>query len=74
MIASELGALDELCRLALAARRSGCRIHLDGADGALRALRDLAGLGDVLPDCPNSVARRRDRPDAGAVPPAGERS
>jgi hypothetical protein len=72
--ASELGALDELCRLALAARRSGCRIHLDGADGELRALRDLAGLAEVLPDCPNTVARRRDRLDVGAVPPVGEQS
>lgn len=74
MTASELGALDELCRPALAARRSGCRIHLDGADGELRALRDLAGLADVLPDCPDTVARRRDRPDVGAVPPVGEQS
>jgi hypothetical protein len=72
--ASELGALDELCRLALAARRSGCRIHLDGADGELRALRDLAGLADVLPDCPNTAARRRDRLDVGAVPPVGQQS
>lgn len=64
----DLRAVDELCRLALAARRVGCRIHLDGAGPELRALLDLAGVGDVLVDCPTA---RRPAPrfgGAGAAP------
>lgn len=48
----DLQAVDELCRLAVAARRLGCSIHLAGADPELHALLDLAGVSDVLGECP----------------------
>ena len=41
-------AVDALARLALAARRSGCRVRLCGASAELRALVGFVGLGDVL--------------------------
>jgi hypothetical protein len=48
----DLRAVDDLCRLAAAARRLGCRAHLVDADADLRALLDLAGVADVLCQCP----------------------
>ena len=48
----DLRAVDELCRLAVAARRLGCRVHLSGTPAHLRELLDLAGVSDVLSDCP----------------------
>lgn len=48
----DLQAVDELCRLAVAARRLDCTLHLSGAGPRLRELLDLAGLSDVLRDCP----------------------
>ena len=44
----DLGAVDELCRLARAAQRLGCTVRLVGVTEELRALLDLAGVGDVL--------------------------
>ncbi len=58
MSTPDLRAVDDLCRLAAAARRLGCRAHLVGADADLHALLDLAGVADVLGECP-------------AAPPAG---
>ena len=52
MATADLQVVDELCRLAVAARRLGCRIHLADADSDLRALLDLAGVDDVLGWCP----------------------
>ena len=52
MTEPDLRQVDELCRLALAARRLGCRIHLTDAEPELRDLLDLAGMADVLTDCP----------------------
>ncbi len=46
--APDLGAVDELCRLARAAQRLGCTVRLEGATDELRSLLDLAGVGDVL--------------------------
>jgi len=40
---------DALCRLQLAARRTGCEVRLLGASRELRELLDLMGLRDVLP-------------------------
>lgn len=42
--------VDDLCRLALAASRLGCRVRLDGVDVALRDLLALAGVDDLLLD------------------------
>lgn len=61
-----LEAVDELCRLAVAARRLGCRIHLTYADPELRALIDLAGVDDVLGRCP--ATSPDPRANAGGLP------
>lgn len=52
MTSADLRAVDDLCRLAVAARRWGCRIHLACADDDLRDLLELAGVDDVLGVCP----------------------
>ena len=41
-------AVDALARLALAARRRGCGVTLQGAADELRQLIELAGLGSVF--------------------------
>jgi ABC-type transporter Mla MlaB component len=41
-------AVDALARLALAARRRGCRVRLCGASDELRELVGFVGLADVL--------------------------
>lgn len=40
----DLGAVDDLCRLVVAARRLGCTVTLSGASDELRTLLDLAGV------------------------------
>jgi ABC-type transporter Mla MlaB component len=47
-VAPDTVAVDALARLALAARRRGCRVRLAGASEDLRALIAFAGLSDVL--------------------------
>jgi len=44
----DVEAVDELCRLALAAGRLGCRILLVDVDPALHDLLVLAGVGELL--------------------------
>ena len=44
----DLGTVDELARLQLAAKRIGCTIWLRHACEELSALLELAGLGDVI--------------------------
>ena len=44
----DLGAVDELCRLAVAASRLGCRVVLVDVDPALHDLLVLAGVDEVL--------------------------
>lgn len=41
-------ALDLLARMALAARRCGCRVDLRGVSPELRELIELAGLTETL--------------------------
>jgi ABC-type transporter Mla MlaB component len=41
-------AVDALARLALAARRRGCRVRLTGASEELTELIEFAGLAEVL--------------------------
>ncbi len=65
MTSPDLRAVDDLCRLAVAARRLDCTIHLDGADDDLRALLDLAGVDDVLRECPATRALSNSTPTAG---------
>jgi len=47
-VAADAVAVDALARLALAARRHGCRLELRGASVELRELVDLMGLASVL--------------------------
>jgi anti-anti-sigma regulatory factor len=44
----DVGTVDALARLALTARRRGCRLLLVRCSGALAELLDLAGLSDVV--------------------------
>jgi hypothetical protein len=46
----DLALVDALARFQLLARRAGCRIEVREAGGALVALLDLVGLGDVVGD------------------------
>lgn len=48
--APDLEAVEELCRLALAAGRLGCRVLLVDVDPALQDLLVLAGVDEVLLD------------------------
>lgn len=43
-----LATIDQLARLALAARQLGCEVHVRHANAALLELIELAGLADVL--------------------------
>jgi hypothetical protein len=47
-VSADAVALDALARLALAARRHGCKIRLRGAGADLWSLIDLSGLRDVF--------------------------
>ncbi|HWY89707.1 MAG TPA: hypothetical protein VNY31_03470 [Solirubrobacteraceae bacterium] len=47
-VSADALALDALARLALVARRRGCRVRLAGASEELRALVGLTGLDEVL--------------------------
>jgi hypothetical protein len=58
-VPADLGAVDALARLQVAASRCGRRIRLHGADGGLAGLVDLVGLGAVVHLCP---CRRRAKP------------
>lgn len=49
----DLGTIDILARLRLAARRSGWHVMLHGAGSELRALLTLAGLATALPLTPD---------------------
>jgi hypothetical protein len=45
---ADLVTVDTLARLALAARRLGCRVRFNGASPELRALLELCGLDELL--------------------------
>jgi ABC-type transporter Mla MlaB component len=47
-VSADAVAVDALARLALAARRRGCRIRLAGCSRELRELIELVGLAEVL--------------------------
>jgi len=44
----DLGAIDDIARIHLGVRRSGCNLQLRSAGDELTALIEFAGLGDVL--------------------------
>jgi ABC-type transporter Mla MlaB component len=54
--AADAVSVDALARLALAARRQGCRVQLLGACAELRALVAFVGLADVLREGPTPPA------------------
>jgi hypothetical protein len=68
----DLGTVDELARLQLAAAHFGCAIRLRDACPTLAGLLDLAGLAEVVPamDERGSDGCVRDRPEV--KPPRGE--
>lgn len=53
----DLGTVEALCVLQLAARRLGCTVRVCDASDRLRELINLAGLDDVLID-PSVPGRR----------------
>ena len=57
----DLGLVDRLARLQLAARRLGYAIRLRNPCDELRALLDLVGLSDVLPLEAGREAERREQ-------------
>jgi glycerophosphoryl diester phosphodiesterase len=61
----DLRAVDELCRLVLAARRLGCRVHVTSLDAELCRLLVLAGVDAVVSD----GGRSRPRHCRGALRP-----
>jgi hypothetical protein len=52
MTVPDLAAVDELCRLVVVARRLGCDVHLTGVDPDLRSLLDVAGVVELMCECP----------------------
>ena len=57
---ADLRDVDDLCRLAVMARRLGCHIHLPETERGLWALIELAGVVDVVRSCPVNGAGRDD--------------
>jgi hypothetical protein len=51
----DLTAIDELCRLELAARRVGWSVRIRHAPDELRQLLELVGLADVVGLCPDEL-------------------
>ncbi len=54
-VAADAICAEALARLALAARRRGCRTQLSGASPELRALVDFLGLAEVLHDAQDGL-------------------
>jgi anti-anti-sigma regulatory factor len=72
----DLDAIDTLARLALAARRLGCRVRVENAPPDLRDLVVLVGLADVLPCSPRSGleagGQAEQRKESGGVEEEGD--
>jgi hypothetical protein len=68
LVPADLGAVDALARLQLAASRCGRWLQFHGADGGLVELVEFVGLGDVLHLCPccRGACSGANRPGAGA--------
>ena len=59
----DMAAVDELCRLALAANRLGCRVQLLDVEPDLRDLLEVAGVDHLLLDAQPSSNRTTDPGD-----------
>lgn len=68
MTRSDLATVDDLCRLAVEARRLGCHIHLHEPDRDLWELLDLAGVADVVRACPVTRGPSDPDGDSGGLP------
>jgi hypothetical protein len=68
----KLATIDQLARLALAARRGGGRLHLRHANAAMMELIDLAGLAEVLPLCVEVEREPEEGEQPGGVEEEGE--
>ena len=63
IVEPDLATVDALARLALDARRAGCRVRLRHACRELRNLLVLAGLAEILPCVPESVVEASGQPE-----------
>ena len=52
LVPADLGAVDALARLQIAASRCGWWLRLHGANGGLVELVELVGLGEIMHLCP----------------------
>jgi hypothetical protein len=52
LVPADIGAVDALARLQVAASRCGWWLQFHGADGGLVELVEFVGLGDVVHLCP----------------------
>jgi len=68
---ADVGVVEALARLALAARRTGLELALVGVGSELRELIELAGLGQVLLGG-EAVRQAEQREQAGGVEEEGE--
>lgn len=62
---ADLGLVDALARLHLAAGRAGCSLRLRAVCPQLTELIELAGLTDLLGDCQQSAREARGQAEAG---------
>jgi ABC-type transporter Mla MlaB component len=76
LVPADLGAVDALARLQVAASRCGRRLRLHGANGGLAELLEFVGLSDIVHVCPCcrgaswAANRRCAGADRSAEPPA----
>jgi hypothetical protein len=63
----DLRSVDELCRLGQTLRKLGCGIHLVDIDPELKELLELAGVADVLGECPAAAPSPDSNPTDGAL-------
>ncbi|HEV2768501.1 MAG TPA: hypothetical protein VGV63_12440 [Acidimicrobiales bacterium] len=62
---ADLGVIDALVRLQLAAGRAGCSLRLRAVCPQLSELVELAGLTDLLGDCQQSALEATRQAEAG---------
>lgn len=63
IVEPDIATVDALARLALGARRAGCRVGLRHASPELRGLLALTGFGEVLPCDGGSGVEARGQPE-----------